>query len=218
MRSRVAEPPAHPDTAKVPGYFAQAPVAIQRLPLDLLRSSKYPRDPSITQEGIRQYFAGELPVAYFSQRAAMTKWKTPPYQQGWGQNVIGMQTALRQEAQARHALQFQLARVPIQTRLEAVRRLGAGELPQPTDRLDANLRRGYVPLAAGAVPLDQLVSLRALQHMTGTLNDPQGLDQHAARRSAMASVDTVRNAYAHMLQRDRRAPWFIARGGAFRHG
>ena len=115
-------------------FYPQLPQVMHDLPIDLLRSRAYPRNPEVLESGIRQLEHGEKPVFYAPGRMANSKWKTPPTATGWGQNVISMLGAVR--AQPAIIGAAQPAGLPIMDAIEAGRSLGADRMPAPTDNMD----------------------------------------------------------------------------------
>lgn len=189
-------------------FYPQLPAAIRDLPVDLLRSHKVTRDPDVTRRGIQQYFAGELPVYSVPQRMGFQKWKTPPTQIGYGQNVISLLSAMQHQVSVISAAQPK--NIPFADPIQAAHRIGATSLPMPTDRMDPNLRRGYVPLARGAVPLNTLTESAQLQQISNAgIGETVGND---ARASALEEVEMQSRSIRSMAHGNTGKPWFL-RGG-----
>ena len=139
----------------MPAYLP--PRAIQRLPFELLRAQRYPRDPQAMGEAAQEYLEGDqLPVYYAPQRMAFTRWKTPPYNVAWGQNVTGMLTALEQEHALLTSVHEANYQPPTMTGRQAADALGAERLPEPSDNEDPALAQDLYPIARNALPIDRI--------------------------------------------------------------
>lgn len=153
---------------------------------------------------VQAHAAGdELPI-YMPQRMAFTEFKTPPgVKPAWGQNVVGLHTAL--ERQAFHAAMIRKGYYmpPITTPHAMAEQLGADRLPEPSDNIDRNLdtkamSRGLIP-SAGFVSGAELNALgRETQHELERLND----EGHDRRGRALAEVAMLQD-HVSMLFTDR---------------
>ncbi len=187
-------------------FYPQLPQVMHDLPIDLLRSRAYPRNPEVLESGIRQLEHGEKPVFYAPGRMANSKWKTPPTATGWGQNVISMLGAVR--AQLAIIGAAQPAGLPIMDAIEAGRSLGADRMPEPTDNMDPNLYSGYVPLARGAVPLDDMVDVAAIDQVAVDASNPEEL-RNDARVSALESIGAYQDRLQMLAFSNTGTPWFL---------
>jgi hypothetical protein len=57
--------------------YAYAPSAIRTLPFTLRRSHLFPVNPPLFAQGVAEYEAGEVPVAYLPQKMGFTRYTTP---------------------------------------------------------------------------------------------------------------------------------------------
>ena len=187
-------------------FYPQLPRVIHDLPLDLLRSRTYPRNPEVIERGFAQLQAGKLPVFYAPARMGYSKWKTPPVQTGWGQNVISMLAAVRQQYGVIDRAQPH--GLPIMDAIQAGPAVGANEMPMPTDDMDPNLRRGYVPLARNAVPLDDVVDVAAIDRIALERSDPEEL-RNSARVSALDEIGAMQDRLQMVAFANTGVPWFM---------
>lgn len=187
-------------------FYPQLPEVIHDLPIDLLRSRAYPRNPEVLEEGIRQLEHGDRPEFYAPGSMANSKWKTPPTQVGFGQNVISMLDAVRQQFLVR--AQITPKGLPTMDAIAAGRFVGADRMPEPTDTMDLNMYRGYVPLARGAVPLDDMVDVEAIDQVAVDASNPEDL-RNDARISALQSIEGYQDRLQMMAFANTGTPWFM---------
>ena len=187
-------------------FYPQLPQVMHDLPIDLLRSRAYPRNPEVLESGLRQLEQGEKPVFYAPGRMANSKWKTPPTATGWGQNVISMLGAVRSQLAVIGAAQPR--GLPIMDAIQAGRFVGADRMPQPTDNMDPNLYRGYVPLARGAVPLDDMIDVAAIDQVAIEASNPEDL-RNDARVSALESIGAYQDRLQLLAFSNTGTPWFL---------
>ncbi len=189
-------------------YFHFLPVALRSLPLDLMRTATYPREPSIIGRAIEQFHRGEPDPTFVPGRARYQRWKKTPYHSAWGQNVIGMLDALEVANAKRNELAAgSIADLPIERPIQAADRLKANPLPQPTDNMSSHLVRGYVPLAREALPIDDIPEAEALGQWAQEASAAEDLD-NVARSQALDEVANVQARYATMLAATT-GPWFM---------
>lgn len=187
-------------------FSPQLPQVMHDLPIDLLRSRAYPRNPEVLENGLRQLEQGNKPVFYAPQRMAFSKWKTPPVSAGFGQNVISMLAAYRVQFGVIGAAQQR--GLPIMDALQAGRAVGADRMPQPTDNMAPNMYRGYVPLSRGAVPLDDMVDVAAIDQVAADASNPEEL-RNDARASALKSIGAYQDRLQMMAFANTGTPWFL---------
>jgi len=187
-------------------FYPQLPRVMHDLPIDLLRSRAYPRNPQVLENGLRQLEQGDKPVFYAPQRMAFSKWKTPPVPAGWGQNVTSMLAAYRAQFGVIGAAQPK--GLPIMDALAAGRAVGADRMPEPTDNMDPNLYRGYVPLSRGAVPLDDMVDVAAIDQVAADASNPEEL-RNDARVSALEEIGAYQDRLQMMHFSNAGTPWFL---------
>jgi hypothetical protein len=192
-----------------------APDDIRRLPFDLWRSQLYPRRPALVAQAAQEYLDGtQPPAAYLPQRMGFTRWKTPPYEVGWGQNVAALLDALAANvAVQQQAYSAAMSHVPRQTAREAVAAIGADRLPEPSDNLDPNL--DAAPLARNALPLDRVVTaqdMNALVRETRSAVESANNVRYERRERAMSAVSQQRSFVDGLLSDRSHHPWFLQRG------
>jgi hypothetical protein len=187
-------------------FYPQLPQVIHDLPLDLLRSRAYPRNPEVLERGLRELEQGERPIFYAPGRMAYSKWKTPPVAAGFGQNVISMLGAVRAQLAVIGAAQP--TRIPFMDAIQAGRAVGADRMPEPTDNMSPNLYRGYVPLSRGAVPLDDVVDVAAIDQVAADASNPEDL-RNDARVSALESIGAYQDRLQMLAFANTGTPWFL---------
>jgi hypothetical protein len=187
-------------------FYPQLPTVMHDLPMDLLRSRAYPRDPAVLEQGLRELEQEDRPAFYAPQRMAFSKYKTPPTPTGHGQNVISMLAAIREQYYVRHAAQPH--GLPIMDVVQAAAAVGGNRMPEPTDNMDLNLYRGYVPLARGAVPLDDMVDVEALDKVAVAAANPDYV-RNDARESALKSIDAYSDRLQMLAFSNTGVPWFM---------
>lgn len=187
-------------------YYPQLPAVMRDLPMDLLRSRAYPRNPEVLERGIQQLESGDPRPVLMPQRAAFSKWKTPPSPIGYGQNVISMLAAVR--AHLPTVMNAQPRGLPIMDAIQAGRHVGADRMPEPTDNLDVNLYDGYVPLARGAVPMDDLIDVELINKVAVDAGNPEDL-RNDARVSALESIGALQDRMNMLAFSNVGVPWFL---------
>lgn len=187
-------------------YYAQLPRAIQDLPFGLLRSHTYPGgQEGVITEALEQYRAGEAPPQMVPQRMGLTRWRkgpdgSPPV---YGSNVRALLASMRHQMQVERAANARVAQLPVMDAYAAPRQLQASEMPMPSQELNPNLRRGYVPLARGVTPADALVEGRqVLEYADQTMPDFVQL-----RARALAQVGMQMQAMQAMTDGGVGTPW-----------
>lgn len=197
----------------MPSYLP--PGAIQQLPFELLRAQRYPRDPQAMGEAAQGYLDQEpQPAFYAPQRMAFTRWKTPPYDVAWGENVAGVLTALEQE----HVLLARMHQAnyqpPTMTGRQAAAAMGAERLPQPSDNEDPAVAEDLYPIARNALPMGRVTmtggELSAfIKERTDGVNRIQE-DAHARRARALAEAQGQVAAVDRLLDEGRpyNDPWW----------
>jgi hypothetical protein len=186
-------------------FWPQSPPEIKALPIDLLRSSAYPMQPGVTERGIEQYQAGYDPIMV-PQRMGFTKWKDPGYPQAFGANVVGMLQATRHQMQVQAAANQKVSALPTQDYVQAAERRGLTRIP--TQVLDPNLRAGYLPLAKGVIPMDQVVDADQLNRLSREMSNPAS-SEGEAKRQAMQSVHDAKASLAAIAGNPNLVPWFM---------
>jgi len=186
-------------------FYDQMPQVMRDLPVDLLRSRQYPRNPEVLERGLEQLQHGKRPVFYAPQAMGLTRWKTPPTRTAWGQNVTSLLSAMHHNLQVQH--QARVHQVPVMDAIEAGRAVGADRMPMPTDNMDPNLREGYVPLASGAVPRNRLVDMNQLSQAHAAVAAVEMKSD--ARRAALQEVGAYSDRLAMMALASSGVPWFV---------
>lgn len=189
-------------------YYAQLPRAIQELPFGLLRTHTYPGgQEAVITEALEQYRAGETPPQMMPQRMGLTRWRKGPDGQPpvFGSNVQALLASVRYQMQVEQAANARVARLPVMDAYDAPRQMQADRLPMPSEELNPNLRRGYVPLARGVTPADALVEGReVLQLVDATMPDYVQL-----RARALAQVGQKMQAMQEMTGGGVGTPWIV---------
>lgn len=207
------------------GQFAPyLPTEVKRLPIGLLRSHQYPGDPRGTAVAMEQYLEAQLPAAYYPQRMAFSRWKTPPVQVAYGQSAAGAYAAGwvprapwtpnamiggHTSAPPTHYPQ----RVPVRGPVRGPNEMGLRRMPMPTDNMDPNLRRGYDPLARGVPPANETVSAPVLnQYAVARTAHPAPPVPQNVTSQALVSVEAIRNHFSALLGEEASVPWFMRVG------
>lgn len=188
-------------------WYPQAPPEIHDLPLDLLKTTAYPGQPGVAQRGMEQYLSGEQLPIMVPQRMGLTRWKTPPVPRGWGQNVVALMDAFKHQVAVTSAANGYAGSLPTADFVQMARRRGYTRMPP--QNLDRNLRAGYVPMARGAVPLDQVVDAKVLNSYAQDAGRAEDLSSSRARASAFEGVRQIQQSYLDVLQGNAGVPWFM---------
>lgn len=189
-------------------YYEQLPRAIQDLPFGLLRTHTYPGgQEGVITEALQSYQGAEPPTppVMMPQRMGLTRWRKGPEGQPpvYGSNVRALLGAMRHQMQVREAALQRVAQLPVMDYYDAPRHMGASEMPMPSQELNQNLRRGYVPLARGVTPADALVEGRqVVEYVDRTLPDPVQM-----RARALAQVGEQMAAMQAMTDGGVGTPW-----------
>lgn len=187
-------------------WYPQAPPEIHQLPMDLLKTTAYPGQPGTVQRGFAQLETGELPIMV-PQRMGFTKWKKPPVPQAWGQNVIGMLDAFKHQLAVTKSASVYVDSLPTGDFIETAQRRGYTRIPP--QRLDPNLRAGYVPLARGAVPQNMITDASLLNQVAQEAGIGEDVSGALARESAFNAVRRIQQSYHEVLVGNAGVPWFM---------
>lgn len=188
-------------------WWPQAPPEIHALPLNLLRTTAYPAHPEVAQLGVQQLMEGYDPVIV-PQRMGFTKWKDPGYPLEFGANVEALLKAPQHQLAVEEAANKKVASLPTADFIQAAQRMGLTRIPAQS--FDPHLRAGYVPLAEGVTPMDQLVDARTLNEMAQKLSDPDSVSSAEAKRAAWASIQNTQDTLAAITGGHSMQPWFLS--------